>query len=68
MDMEAGTVSQRTIHFLVEEDGQDIIEYSLLICFLAVVGIWVVIGGREPIEGMWNKAQSHLSLANTSAS
>jgi Flp pilus assembly pilin Flp len=53
--------------FLDDEQGQDIIEYSLLITFIAIACMWFVGAGRDPIAGMWTTANNHVSAAGTAA-
>ncbi|HXA06154.1 MAG TPA: hypothetical protein VNY30_15010 [Bryobacteraceae bacterium] len=54
--------------FLQDEDGQDLIEYTLLIAFvcLATAALFVSSGGS--LSGIWIAANSQLGAANTSAS
>jgi Flp pilus assembly pilin Flp len=54
--------------FLQDEDGQDLIEYTLLIAFvcLATAALFVSSGGS--LSGIWITANSQLGAANTSAS
>ncbi len=51
-----------------EEDGQDLIEYSLLIVFIAIATAAVVGSGRNSITGIWTQSNSSLAQASTSAS
>ena len=54
--------------FLQEEQGQDLIEYTLLLAFvcLATSALFVSSGGS--LSGIWTSANSRLVAANTSAS
>jgi len=54
--------------FLQDEDGQDLIEYTLLIAFvcLATAALFVSSGGS--LSGIWIAANSQLGAAYTSAS
>jgi Flp pilus assembly pilin Flp len=54
--------------FLQEEQGQDLIEYTLLLAFvcLATSALFVSSGGS--LSGIWTSANSRLAVANTSAS
>jgi Flp pilus assembly pilin Flp len=51
-----------------EEDGQDLIEYSLLITFIAIATAAVVGSGTNTIRGIWSTSNSQIAQANTSAS
>jgi len=55
-------------NFLREEDGQDLIEYSLLITFIAICCAALIGSGRPMVNGIWGTANSELTVANTSAS
>jgi Flp pilus assembly pilin Flp len=54
--------------FLQDEQGQDLIEYTLLLAFvcLATSALFVSSGGS--LSGIWNSANSDLTAANSSAS
>jgi len=54
--------------FLQDEDGQDLIEYTLLLCFvcLATAALFTNSGGS--LSGIWISANSRIAAANTSAS
>jgi Flp pilus assembly pilin Flp len=61
-------MSQYLHQFLREEDGQDLIEYSLLITFIAIACAALMGAGRPAVNAIWTSGNSHLSLANTAAS
>jgi Flp pilus assembly pilin Flp len=54
--------------FLKDEQGQDLIEYTLLIAFvcLATSALFVSSGGS--LSGIWATGNSRLAAANASAS
>jgi Flp pilus assembly pilin Flp len=54
--------------FWRDEQGQDLIEYTLLVAFvcLATAALFVNSGGS--LSGIWISANSQLGAANTSAS
>lgn len=54
--------------FLKDEQGQDLIEYTLLLAFvcLATSALFVSSGGS--LSGIWTSANTDLANANTSAS
>jgi Flp pilus assembly pilin Flp len=54
--------------FLNDEQGQDLIEYSLLIAFVALASAALFLGAGNSISGIWTKANTQLANANTSAS
>lgn len=51
-----------------EENGQDLIEYSLLITFIAIACAAILGAGRPAVNSIWQNGNSHLSAANTTAS
>jgi Flp pilus assembly pilin Flp len=51
-----------------EEDGQDLIEYSLLITFIAIATAAVIGGGQNALKSIWGAGNSTITQANTSAS
>jgi Flp pilus assembly pilin Flp len=55
-------------NFWRDEEGQDLIEYSLLITFIAVATAAVVGQGQNSIRAIWSSSNSTITVANTSAS
>jgi len=53
--------------FWVEEEGQDIIEYSLLITFIAIACMWFVGQGHDPVNGIWTTANNSITTAKTAS-
>jgi Flp pilus assembly pilin Flp len=51
-----------------ETDGQDLIEYSLLLAFFAITGLAFLTGLRNSTTAILNTAGSTLSSATTAAS
>ena len=51
--------------FWREDDGQDLIEYSLLITFIAIATAAVVGSGTNVIRGIWTTSNSTIAQANT---
>jgi Flp pilus assembly pilin Flp len=54
-------------NFWREEEGQDIIEYSLLITFIAVACAAIVGTSGSATVPIWSAANSEVSAANTIA-
>jgi Flp pilus assembly pilin Flp len=50
-----------------EENGQDLIEYSLLITFIAIACMWFVGAGGPTHRGVWTSANNTVDQANTTA-
>jgi len=55
-------------NFWRDEEGQDLIEYSLLITFIAVATAAVIGQGQNSIRAIWSSSNSTITVANTSAS
>jgi len=56
------------MRFWKEDDGQDLIEYSLLMAFLAIVGVGVAQGMHNSLTGIWRTSNTTLASAKTTAS
>ena len=54
--------------FLQDEQGQDLIEYTLLIAFVAIASAAIFIGAGGSISSIWNSTNTQLSSAALSAS
>ena len=53
---------------LRDESGQDLIEYTLLLAFLALVAAGVFIASGNAVKGIWGTSSTTLGSANTAAS
>ena len=53
--------------FVRAEEGQDLVEYTLLLAFVALASAALFIGAGGAIGGIWNVANSRLTNANTAA-
>ena len=60
-------MSEQLRRFWNEDDGQDLIEYSLLITFIAIACMWFVGAGRDPVNGVWSTANGHVNSAAVAA-
>jgi Flp pilus assembly pilin Flp len=56
------------IKFWQDEHGQDLIEYTLLMAFVALASASLFIGAGGSIKGIWTTSNSQLTAANTQAS
>jgi Flp pilus assembly pilin Flp len=50
------------------EEGQDMVEYSLLLAFIALAAVGLLSGIKTQISGLWSTISSTLSSTNTAAS
>jgi Flp pilus assembly pilin Flp len=55
-------------NFLRDEQGQDLIEYTLLLAFVALASAALFIGAGGKINSIWTTANTQLDAAATSAS
>jgi Flp pilus assembly pilin Flp len=51
--------------FICDESGQDLIEYSLLIAFVALAGAAAFIGMSSSVNSIWSAANSRLAAPNS---
>ena len=50
--------------FAREQQGQDLVEYSLLLAFICLAGAAMFIGMGQTTSGLWNTVNSRLAAAN----
>jgi len=55
------------LHFWRDESGQDLIEYSLLITFIAIACLALVGAGRPSVNAIWIGTNTQLTSANSAA-
>jgi Flp pilus assembly pilin Flp len=55
------------MRFLAGEEGQDLIEYSLLLAFLALGTIALLTSARTSLNGLWGTVSRSLNTANAAA-
>ena len=53
--------------FLRDDEGQDLIEYTLLLAFVALASAALFIGSGAAVSGIWNIANSQLNSAASAA-
>jgi Flp pilus assembly pilin Flp len=54
-------------NFWREEQGQDLIEYTLLMAFVALASAALFLGAGGSIKGIWSVTNSQLVAANSQA-
>ena len=59
--------SKCLLRFLKEEQGQDLIEYTLLVGFIALASAGIFIDGGKNISGIWGNASTQLAAANAAS-
>jgi Flp pilus assembly pilin Flp len=58
---------QLLLTFWQDESGQDLIEYSLLITFIAIACLALLGAGRPSVNAIWLNTNTQLSAAGTAA-
>ncbi len=58
---------EKAKQFWREEDGQDLIEYSLLLAFVALVAVALLSGISGNVKHIWQSVSNALSNAVTAA-
>lgn len=56
------------LRFLKDEEGQDLIEYTLLMAFVALASAAIFVSAGSSISAIWGTASNQLSNAASSAS
>ena len=51
--------------FWQDESGQDLIEYTLLLAFVALASASIFISAGNSVQGIWGNASSQLAAANS---
>ncbi len=59
---------QTLLEFAKDEQGQDLIEYTLLLAFVCLASATLFINAGRSVAGIWTAANSRLAAANASAS
>ena len=56
------------MRFIRDEEGQDLIEYTLLMAFIALASAAIFVNAGKSISGIWGTASNQLSNAAAAAS
>ena len=51
--------------FWKQEAGQDLIEYTLLIAFVALASSALFLGANKSIKGVWSNSSTQIDAANS---
>jgi Flp pilus assembly pilin Flp len=54
-------------NFVQDEQGQDLIEYTLLLAFVCLASAALFISAGGSVGGIWTQANTRLTAANTAA-
>ena len=55
------------MNFLVEERGQDLIEYTLLLAFVVLASAAILILNAQSVTGIWTATNTLILTANETA-
>jgi Flp pilus assembly pilin Flp len=55
------------VRFMRDEQGQDLVEYSLLLAFVALASAALFVAAGGSITGIWTAANTRLASANSAA-
>jgi len=56
------------MNFVKDEQGQDLIEYTLLMAFIALASAAIFVNAGKSVSSIWSSASTQLSNAAVSAS
>ena len=48
-----------------EQAGQDLVEYALILAFVALVGAGIYVGMNQPIRGLWTTMNTRMMNASS---
>jgi Flp pilus assembly pilin Flp len=55
------------LQFLREDEGQDLIEYTLLLAFVALASAALFLSAGGNVAGIWTTTNTNLSQANAAS-
>ena len=61
-------MAQRLRDFLLEEEGQDLVEYAIILFFIAIACLAFAYNGAASVHGIWTTESNNLVSANSIAS
>jgi Flp pilus assembly pilin Flp len=60
-------MKQFILRFVQDDNGQDLVEYTLLLAFVCLASAALFIGAGSSLSGIWADANAIVSNANTAA-
>lgn len=60
-------MKKQMMSFIQDEQGQDLIEYTLLMAFVCLTSAALFIGAGSSVSGIWVSTNSQLASANLAA-
>lgn len=67
MKLKLKKASQQMIPFLRDETAQDMVEYALLLAFIALAGTAAVLGISGSVNVLWSVANNNLAAGNSAS-
>ena len=64
---ETQTMKEQIMSFMQDEQGQDLIEYTLLMAFVCLTSAALFVGAGSSVSGVWTTTNTQLAAANTAA-
>jgi len=61
-------MKNKIMNFVRDEQGQDLIEYTLLMAFIALASAAIFVNAGSSISSIWGKASNQLSNAAAAGS
>ena len=61
-------INSTLIAFWKEEEGQDLVEYSLLLAFIAIAAVALLSNVKGSINSLWTSVNTAMSSATSAAS
>lgn len=61
-------ITSALLSFWKEEDGQDLVEYSLLLAFIALAAVALLGGVKTSVSNIWTSVSTRMVTAATAAS
>ena len=61
-------INSTIIAFWKEEEGQDLVEYSLLLAFIAIAAVALLSSVKGSINTLWTNVNSSMTSAATASS
>ncbi|MBV9404902.1 MAG: Flp family type IVb pilin [Acidobacteriaceae bacterium] len=61
-------ISSGFVQFFREENGQDLVEYSLLLGFVALAAVGLLTGVRSSMQTLWTDLSNALTSAQSAVS
>ena len=56
------------LRFLRDEEGQDLIEYAIILSFVTLSVVGLIMGAGKDVKGAWAASNNQLAQANGGAS